>query len=143
MGHKYIKKVRTKSGKWRYIYKDYRKALSSKDERDKYITSQGVGYGHVDEVTSVDKKGGMRDSYIVKKYTNKERKMLADNMYGLKKEAGILDKTDKKARKNYDEAKTIKGKTNAVRKVFNKHNPETAKKISNGKKRIKRILDRF
>lgn len=46
----------------------------------------------------------------------------------------------KRASDNYKEAKTVKGKVNAARKVFNQYHPETAKRINKGRKKLRKIL---
>ena len=46
----------------------------------------------------------------------------------------------KRASDNYKEAKTIKGKVNAARKVFNQYHPETAKRISKGRKKLRKLF---
>jgi hypothetical protein len=46
----------------------------------------------------------------------------------------------KRASDNYKEAKTVKGKVNAARKVFNQYHPETAKRINKGRKKLRKLL---
>ena len=46
----------------------------------------------------------------------------------------------RKVKKDYERAKTVKGKANNVKKVFDAYHPETARKIKKGKKKLNKIL---
>ena len=141
--HKYIEKI-VKNGKTRYFYtveelNAYKKALSSKDEADKYIKS---AYGEDKKVTNKN-----RDK-LVKKINNDYKKTSK-----LMKKKGMAEyleyedpnlmkryKNTKKKKRDYEKAKTTRGKIDDVIKALGKYHPETAKKIEKGKKKVDRVV---
>ena len=142
-GHKYIEKI-VKNGKTRYFYtveelNAYKKALSSKDEADKYIKS---AYGEDKKVTNKN-----RDK-LVKKINNDYKKTSK-----LMKKKGMAEyleyedpnlmkryKNTEKKKRDYEKAKTTKGKIDDVIKALGKYHPETAKKVENGRKKVDRVV---
>lgn len=127
-GTKPMKNAMKKSEKVGSKPTSYRKALSSKDEERKFIKSQ----------QRVQKKSkDWLDSELVKTTGT------ATINYGLRKQAGAATKKETKAYNNYEEAKTIKGKAKAVKKVFNYKHPKTAKRIKRGKKKVQKLLNKF
>ena len=160
--HKYIAKIG--SGKnARYFYNKsewdaYKKAFSSKDELDTaYKTSQKY-HGKVQGVPSATKY--MRDTNrrakenavdeTLRVLNNRNRSEWTNegrgtSIYSLKtRDQKSRQNNDynelKRASDNYKEAKTIKGKVNAARKVFNQYHPETAKRISKGRKKLRKLF---
>ena len=141
--HKYIEKI-VKNGKTRYFYtieelNAYKNALSSKDEADKYIKS---AYGKDKKVTNKN-----RDK-LVKKINNDYKKTSK-----LMKKKGMAEyleyenpnlmkryKNTEKKKRDYEKAKTTKGKIDDVIKALGKYHPETAKKIEKGKKKVDRVV---
>ena len=140
--HKYIHKI-VQNGKTRYFYTKqeldaYRKALSSKDEETKYLQ---LMYG---KDSNINKN---RDKKI--KEANKTMRQMHKTLYkdGWKDYIKLTDpqtykgyKYARKVKKDYERAKTVKGKANDVKKVFDAYHPETAKKIKKGKKKLNKIL---
>lgn len=142
---KYIKKKKI-NGKWRYYYdreaaekemNAYKKAVSSEDERSEYVNlantkdfskKGSTKAGKKQEVKDADAK---LDSY--KKDLEALKRRLKDNKYNSKgfdqygnskvvdekfvtlREQQIKDLT--KAKKKYEESKTIKGKYKALKKT--------------------------
>ena len=124
--HKYIEKI-VKNGKTRYFYtleelNAYKKALSSKDEADKYIKS---AYGEDKKVTNKN-----RDK-LVKKINNDYKKTSK-----LMKKKGMAEyleyenpnlmkryKNTEKKKRDYEKAKTTKGKIDDLKKNYKKYHP--------------------
>ena len=147
--HKYIEKI-VKNGKTRYFYtveelNAYKKALSSKDEADKYISSALSPTGKPKRKTHYTDSDRKRLLKLAKINTDNARERLNNKGYinSVKKNAPEFYKKLKrkdKYRSDYERAKTVKGKAEDVKKVFNKYNPETAKKIEKGKKKVDRVV---
>ena len=141
--HKYIEKI-VKNGKTRYFYtieelNAYKKALSSKDEADKYIKS---AYGEDKKVTNKN-----RDKLVKKinndyKKTSKLMKKKGMAEYLEYKDPNLMKqyKNTKKKKRDYEKAKTTRGKIDDVIKALGKYHPETAKKVENGRKKVDRVV---
>lgn len=140
--HKYIHKI-VQNGKTRYFYTKqeldaYKKALSSKDEETKYLQ---LMYG---KDSNINKN---RDKKI--KEANKTMRQMHKTLYkdGWKDYIKLTDpqtykgyRYARKVKKDYERAKTVKGKANDVKKVFDAYHPDTARKISKGKKKIDKLI---
>lgn len=147
--HKYIEKI-VKNGKTRYFYtveelNAYKKALSSKDEADKYINSALSPTGKPKRKTYYTDSDRKRLLKLAKINTDNARERLNNKGYinSVKKNAPEFYKKLKrkdKYRSDYERAKTVKGKAEDVKKVFDKYHPETAKKIEKGKKKVDRVV---
>lgn len=145
----------------------YKKAFSSKDELDTAYKISQKHHGKVQGVPSEDSyKYGIRSKNFVSSRRAKENAVdetlrvlnnrnssdsgwtyegRGTSIYSLKtrdqKNRHNNDYDDlKRASDNYKEAKTIKGKVNAARKVFNQYHPETAKRINKGRKKLRKLL---
>ena len=141
--HKYIEKI-VKNGKTRYFYtveelNAYKKALSSKDEADKYIKS---AYGEDKKVTNKN-----RDKLVKKinndyKKTNKLMKKKGMAEYLEYEDPNLMKryKNTEKKKRDYERAKTVKGKIDDVIKVLGKYHPETVKKVEKGRKKVDRVV---
>lgn len=145
----------------------YKKAFSSKDElNDAYAISQKhrgeVGGLKSDISYKYDKKTKSRN--IISDRRAKE-KVIENNLgvlakrknsnwinadryssiYELKtKDQQSSTNKDyaelKRASDNYAEAKTVKGKMKAAKKVFDQYHPETANRIKRGRKKLKKLF---
>lgn len=148
----------------------YKKAFSSKDELDTAYKISQKHHGKVPGVPSEDSyKYGIRSKNFVSSRRAKENavdKTLSvlnnrnisgwtnegrgTSIYSLKtrdqnsRYNNNNNNNDynelKRASDNYKEAKTVKGKVNAARKVFNQYHPETAKRINKGRKKLRKLL---
>lgn len=171
---KYIKKKKV-NGKWRYYYdvdgakkelNSYKKALSSKDEAERYfdVTRTADGWKSTDG-TSGDysfeeriarankttqntnaKLGSLGQS--ISKYKNipannpekpdalKAERQLTAKYKSVKAEADVYNA----AKKNYEKAKTLVGKWSAVKTTFYTNNPKAAKVKKKAAKFINKLF---
>lgn len=113
MHWKYIDKVRTKTGKWRYIYDDVKNALSDEDEGNELA----------------DKMGIRKDN------PNIDRIATAKYIY---QGAETTTKRQNKAYEKYMRAKTFVGKAKDLGKVWVKYQKQQARSIQRGANWLKR-----
>lgn len=122
--HKYITKLKS-NGRTRYFYTNeelaaFRKALSSKDERDRFTNVTGVTSRHRkfynDKYMNsrAERKEAVKDSRLEVEELRRERAQKPKND---RREINVKYNKMKKAQDDYDRAKTLKGKIEDVRKV--------------------------
>lgn len=155
MGYKYIHKI-VQNGKTRYFYTQeelaaYRKALSSKDERDAYLKTAGVKMKNNSlkerqrAVSEADMKTATREVNAINRYVRPDAPTTANKIERAAQSASkaaerSIAKRSIKARDDYERAKTVKGKAQDFSKAFNKYHPKTAKKIKKSKRYIRSLF---
>ena len=142
--HKYIHKI-VQNGKTRYFYTKqeldaYRKALSSKDEETKYLQ---LMYGKDSNINkNRDKKIKEADETMRQMYKTLYKDGWKDYIKLTDPQTYKGYRYARKVKKDYERAKTVKGKANDVKKVFDVYHPDTARKIEKGKKKLNKIFNK-
>lgn len=125
---KYIDKVKTKTGKWRYIYDEVKDALSDEDER------QALEDARIENARAEERKAYTAELFLKTEPNTKER----DKAYErYKKEWNNYLSTDRKvddAEYEYDRASTMRGKMSELSKIF-------SREINVGKRYIQDLFD--
>lgn len=157
--HEYIHKI-VQNGKTRYFYTKqeldaYRKALSSKDEMDalKKVTgtknsdkamNRGLSAVYNKRLAEKNARKALTTEPSFKPEELKNPNFKPEDK--VKKEHRKYKVEAKKyskqanAYEKYENARSLGGKAKAVKKIFNKYHPDTARKINKGKKKIDKLI---
>lgn len=132
-------KVQKKAKSVKKEVKDYGKAISSKDEADKYIKST-TGK---EKITNKNRKKLVKESDKLRKKAdsfNDEELLWLD--YSTSGEFTKANEKSKKLKKDYEDAKTVKGKANDLKKAVSKHHPKVARAVKKAKKNSKKSVNK-
>lgn len=116
---------------------DYKKALSSKDESAAYEKSNKK----LDNAFEKEKKVKSENAYDANaRLLGKKKKEAQAENEKVEAERKKAQAERDKARDDFERAETIKGKSEDLKEAFNKHHPDTVKRVNKAKKKIKKYL---
>lgn len=127
---KYIDKVKTKAGKWRYIYADVKDALSSEDEHKEYDDAR-ENHARLDEARKYT-----AELFLNTKPHTKERDKAYDRYKEKWDEYQKSDREKTIAKRDYEDAKTFRGKMEDLGDVYRKWTKKKEKQVSKGKRYV-------
>lgn len=116
--------------------KGYAKALTTSDEKKKYFEKDKKMYEELDNFK--EKKAEFKEVEATSLNPKKRKEARAE----MEKAAADFEKAkaeQKKADQEWEKAENT-SKAEAVKEVFNKHHPDTVKRVNKAKKKIKKYL---